>query len=67
MDSKNTRAVLQSMVDTGELDNKLVDMVFKHYDKMDDMRDSAQKEAIRDYNSFQTVLHSHVKNEYGKF
>jgi HD-GYP domain-containing protein (c-di-GMP phosphodiesterase class II) len=61
MDSKDTRAVLQSMVDAGELDNHLVDVVFKHYAKMNDMRDSAQKEATRDYNAFQTVLHRHVK------
>ncbi len=57
MDSQNTKAVLKSMVDAGELDNNLVEMVFKHYAKMNDMRDSAQKEAIRDYNAFQTVLH----------
>lgn len=61
MDSKNTKAVLRSMVDAGELDINLVNVVFKHYAKMNDMRDSAQKEAIRDYNAFQTVLHRHVK------
>ena len=61
MDSKNTKAVLRSMVDAGELDNNLVNVVFKHYAKMNDMRDSAQKEAIRDYNTFQTVLHRHVE------
>jgi HD-GYP domain-containing protein (c-di-GMP phosphodiesterase class II) len=61
MDSKNTKAVLRSMVDAGELDNNLVNVVFKHYAKMNDMRDSAQKEAIRDYNAFQTVLHRHVE------
>jgi HD-GYP domain-containing protein (c-di-GMP phosphodiesterase class II) len=61
MDSKNTKAVLQSMVDAGELDNNLVDVVFKHYVKMNDMRDFAQKEATRDYHAFQTVLQSHAK------
>jgi HD-GYP domain-containing protein (c-di-GMP phosphodiesterase class II) len=61
MDSKNTKAVLQSMVDAGELDKNLVDTVFKHYAKMNDIRDSAQKEAIRDYNAFQEVLHRHVE------
>lgn len=61
MDSKNTKAVLQSMVDAGELDNNLVNVVFKHYAKMNDMRDSAQKEATRDYNAFQTVLHRNVR------
>jgi HD-GYP domain-containing protein (c-di-GMP phosphodiesterase class II) len=61
MDSKNTQTVLQSMVDAGELDNHLVDTVFKHYATMNDIRNSAQKEAIRDYNAFQTVLQRHVK------
>ena len=56
MDTKDTKAVLQSMVDAGELDNSLVDVVFKHYAKMNDIRDSAQKEATRDYHVFQTVL-----------
>jgi len=61
MDSKNTKTVLQTMVDAGELDNNLVDMIFKYYAKMNDMRDLAQKESIRDYNAFQTVLHRHLK------
>ncbi|MGD8981007.1 MAG: HD domain-containing protein [Desulfobacterales bacterium] len=61
MDSKNTKTVLQTMVDAGELDNNLVDMIFKHYAKMNDIRDLAQKESIRDYNAFQTVLHRHLK------
>ena len=61
MDSKNAKAVLQSMVDAGELDNHLVDTVFKHYAKMNELRDSAQKEAIRNYNAFQTTLHRLVK------
>jgi len=61
MDTKDTKAVLQSMVDAGELDNNLVNVVFKHYAKMDDIRDSAQKEATRDYHTFQTVLQRLVK------
>jgi len=61
MDSKNTKAALQTMVDAGELDNHLVDLVFKHYVKMNDIRDSAQKQAIRDYHAFQEFLHRHVK------
>jgi len=61
MDPQNTKAVLQSMVDAGELDNNLVDMVFKHYARMNDIRDVAQKEAIRDYNAFQKVLRHHGK------
>lgn len=61
MDFKDSKVLLQSMVDAGELDNNLVDVVFNHYDKMNDIRDSAQKEAIRDYNAFKTILHQHVK------
>jgi len=61
MDSDNTRAALQTMVDAGELDNHLVDLVFKHYAKMNDIRESAQKEAIHDYHAFQEVLHRQVK------
>jgi len=61
MDSENTRAALKTMVDAGELDNHLVDLVFKHYAKMNDIRESAQKEAIHDYHAFQEVLHRQVK------
>ena len=61
MDSKNTKAALQLMVNAGELDNNLVDLVFKHYAKMNDIRSSAQKEATSDYNAFQTNLHRYVK------
>ena len=61
MDSKDTKAVLKSMVEAGELDNNLIDMVFKHYDKMNDVRDSAQREAIRSYDAFLAVLHDVVK------
>lgn len=43
MDSKNIKAVLQSMVDAGELDNNLVNVVFKHYVQMNDIRNSAKR------------------------
>jgi hypothetical protein len=36
-------------------------LVFKNYAKMNDIRNSAQKEAIHEYNAFQKVLHRHVK------
>jgi HD-GYP domain-containing protein (c-di-GMP phosphodiesterase class II) len=61
MDVKNAKAALKSMMDVGELDNNLVDMVLKHYAKMNDIRDSAQKKAIRDYKAFRTNLHGYVK------
>ena len=59
MDSDNTKAALQSMVNAGELDRCLVDMVFEHYADMNATRDSAQKEASADYHMFQEVLHRH--------
>jgi HD-GYP domain-containing protein (c-di-GMP phosphodiesterase class II) len=59
MDSGDAKAALQSMVNAGELDQDLVGMVFEHYDEMNNIRDSAQKEAIADYQMFQEVLHQH--------
>ncbi len=61
MDPKNTIAVLQSMVADGELDEPLIDMVFKNYDEINGVRDSAQKEAIQGYNAFRKVLNRDVK------
>jgi HD-GYP domain-containing protein (c-di-GMP phosphodiesterase class II) len=60
MDIKSTMEVLQSMVDDGELDNNLVDMVFRHSEALNKIRGSAQQEAINEYNTFQTVLNRHV-------
>ncbi|MGA7143838.1 MAG: HD domain-containing phosphohydrolase [Desulfobacterales bacterium] len=57
MDPDSARAALQSMLNAGELDQYLVDIVFDHYDDMNTVRDSAQKEAIADYHSFQEILH----------
>jgi hypothetical protein len=41
----------------GVLDEHLVNMVFEHYDEMNDIRDSAQKEAVAGYHMFQENLH----------
>ena len=49
------------MVDADELDKNLVNLVFKHYEEMNQMRDTAQKEAIREYHAFQAVLHRCVR------
>lgn len=56
MDTKNTMAVLQSMADNGELDTKLVAMVFKNYDLLNTIRESAQFQALDEYNAFQDIL-----------
>jgi HD-GYP domain-containing protein (c-di-GMP phosphodiesterase class II) len=59
MNSDDAKAALQSMVNAGELDEHLVDMVFDHYDEMNAIRDSAQKEAVADYHMFQENLRRH--------
>jgi HD-GYP domain-containing protein (c-di-GMP phosphodiesterase class II) len=61
MNPESTTAVLQAMVEADELDKNLVDLVFKHYETMNELRDTAQKEATREYQSFQAVLHRMCK------
>lgn len=56
MTPESTTAVLQAMVDADELDKNLVDLIFNHYETMNQMRDTAQKEATREYHGFQTDL-----------
>ena len=53
---ENTTAVLQVMVEADELDKNLVEWVFRNYDELDEIRDTAQKESTREYQAFQTVL-----------
>lgn len=65
MDPKNAITVLESMVGAGELDGALVDMVFKNYDEINGIRDSAQKEAMRNYNAFRKILNRDVKKTFG--
>jgi len=60
MDTKNALDVLQSMVDTGELDDDLVDMVSKHSETLNKIRASAQQEAVNEYTAFQNILNHHV-------
>jgi HD-GYP domain-containing protein (c-di-GMP phosphodiesterase class II) len=60
MNQESTTAVLQGMVDADELDKNLVDLVFKNYEEMNEMRDTAQKKALREYHAFQTILRRHV-------
>jgi len=56
MDTQSAMKVLKSMVEKGELDNDQVEMVFAHSETLNDIRNLAQKEAISEYNSFQTKL-----------
>lgn len=61
MDSEKTLSVLQSMVDNGELDKNIVDRIFEHYDEINKIRSSAQKEAISEYNTFQRLLNHYLE------
>ena len=56
MDTKNTMAVLQSMSDGEELDATLVARVFRHYDRFNTIRESAQQQATGEYSQFQEIL-----------
>lgn len=53
---ENTTAVLQVMVEADELDKNLMEWVFRNYDELNEIRDTAQKESTREYQAFQTVL-----------
>jgi len=60
MDTESAMTVLQSMVDKGELDNDQVEMVFAHSQALNEIRGSAQQEAINEYNTFLTELNHQV-------
>ena len=62
MDTKSTMAVLQSMADKGELDTSLVALVFRHYDHLNTIRESAQFQAMKEYNTFHDTLERHELN-----
>jgi HD-GYP domain-containing protein (c-di-GMP phosphodiesterase class II) len=56
MDKKNTMAVLKSMVDDVELDERLVSVAIENFEEMNQIRDSAQQEAISGYLEFKASL-----------
>lgn len=56
MNPESTTVVLQAMVEADELDKNLVNLVLDHYEEMNDMRDTVQKESTREYHAFQAVL-----------
>lgn len=56
MNKKRTMEVLQSMVDDVELDERLVNIVIENFKEMNQIRDSAQQEAIREYLEFKASL-----------
>ncbi len=57
MNPESTTVVLQAMVEADELDKNLVDLVLDHYEEMNEMRDTVQKESTREYHAFQDVLY----------
>ncbi|BBO66887.1 HD family phosphohydrolase [Desulfosarcina alkanivorans] len=56
MDTKGTMAVLQSMSDRDELDATLVARVFRHFDRFNTIRESAQQQAVGEYKDFHRIL-----------
>jgi HD-GYP domain-containing protein (c-di-GMP phosphodiesterase class II) len=56
MAKKRAADVLHSMVGNGELDKNLVDKVLDNFDEINEIRESAQKEAVREYDEFQAML-----------
>ncbi len=56
MDKAEAISTLQSRVDDGELDGEIVNLVIDNYDQLDEIRDSAQKLATREYTEFQELL-----------
>ena len=62
MDTKHTKAVLQTMADNEELDTSLIARAFKHYEMLNAIRESAQRTAMDEYNMFQSELERNMKN-----
>jgi len=60
MNQETAMHVLQSMADRGEIDGHLVNLVFENYDKMNNARDAAQQDAIREYSSFNRSLKQNI-------
>lgn len=61
MDAKHTTAVLKTMADREELDSSLIARLFEHYDMLNAIRETAQREAMDAFNAFQRELACHIK------
>jgi HD-GYP domain-containing protein (c-di-GMP phosphodiesterase class II) len=59
MNTEDAKGALKSMVNAGELDGHLVELVFQHYDEINTIRASAQKKTVADHHIFQEILHCH--------
>jgi HD-GYP domain-containing protein (c-di-GMP phosphodiesterase class II) len=62
MDTTSAMTVLQTMADNGELDVGLIARVFRHYEMLNSIRQTAQREAMNEYHSFQSDLERNLKN-----
>ena len=62
MDAKAAGAVLKTMADQKELDPRLIDRVFRHYDMLNTIRESAQQDAMQAYIAFQNDLERSLEN-----
>lgn len=58
MGRQETLRVLKSMADRRELDDELIDILDDHFDEMNAIRESAQRDAVSAYSRFQTLLSS---------
>lgn len=56
MDRQETLKVLQAMAAERELDEDLIKLFDRHFDEMNAIRESAQKQAVKAYTRFQTSL-----------
>ena len=56
MSAKEARRILVSMARSEELDERLVDLMIKDFDQMNDLRKAAQKKADLEYRRFRSML-----------
>lgn len=66
MDGESVREVLRSMNTRGELDPKLVGIVFRHFDALNHIRSASQQAALHEYNTFRVTLEQ-LKNDTSKY
>jgi HD-GYP domain-containing protein (c-di-GMP phosphodiesterase class II) len=50
--------VLKAMARNNEIDGEIVRVVEEHFDELNEVRDTAQSEAVRGYREFQKALHT---------
>lgn len=58
MDKRSAINVLESMATNDELDKNIVDILLEHFDEINDIRETAQKEAVREFEAFQNGMNT---------